>query len=228
MKLDQLAALVEKLRKTAIDEPLLVVAKEAFEYRDQSAKVAAILKLVRAAHGVSAIDLLCHAGLFIDFGALIRCVNDSVSEIYFLLEDFPGTSGNVDQFIAEFFARTIDGHLSHKMAEVPTKKIRSARIRVLRGSHDDAAHKLLERIFRTFSGYVHASYAHIMEVYNGNTCDFNLRGVPSVIQRDMQMQHVNEAAKSVLLAAAFIAQTLGLIELNREIMQLEDTWMTLN
>jgi hypothetical protein len=122
VKLDQLTTLVEKLRKAAIGEPLWVVEKEVFEYQDRSAKVAAVLKLVRAAHGVSAIDRLCRAGLFIDFGALIRCVNDSVSEIYFLLEEFPGTSGNVDQFIAEFFARTIDGYLSDETAQVPTKK----------------------------------------------------------------------------------------------------------
>jgi hypothetical protein len=66
-----------------------------------------------------------------------------------------------------------------------------------------------------------------MEVYNGNTRDFNLRGVPSVAQRDMRMQYVDVAAISVLHAAAFIAQTLGLTELHREIMRLEDTWPTL-
>ena len=89
MKLDQLATLVEKLRKEAVGEPLWVAKREVFEYPEQSAKVTALLKLVRAAHGVGAIDLLCRAGFFIDFGALIRCINDSVNEIYFLLEEFP-------------------------------------------------------------------------------------------------------------------------------------------
>jgi hypothetical protein len=104
VKLDQLAALVEKLRKAAIGEPLWMAEKQVFEYPEPSAKVVTVLKLVRAAHGLSAIDLLCRAGLFIDAGALMRCVNDSLSEIYFLLEDFPNTSSNVDQFIAEFRA----------------------------------------------------------------------------------------------------------------------------
>lgn len=223
MKLDEVAALVEKLRKAAIGEPIWVAEKNAFEYPDRSAKVVAVLKLVRAVHGVSAIDLLCRAGLFIDFGALIRCVNNSVREIYFLLEPFPGTSGNVDQFIAEFFARTIDGHLSDETPQVPGKKIRSAVVRVLNGgAHDDATRKLLEKIHKTFSGYVHASYSHIMEVYNGHTRDFNLRGVPSPAQHDGQMQHVDLAANSVLDAAAFIARTLGLTELQREIRELVD------
>ena len=67
---------------------------------------------------------------------------------------------------------------------------------------------------------MHASYAHIMEVYNGSACDFNLRGVPSLKQRDMRIKYIDETAISVLSAAAFIAQTLGLKKLEREIMLL--------
>ena len=228
MKLDQLATLVEKLRKEAVGEPLWVAKREVFEYPEQSAKVTALLKLVRAAHGVGAIDLLCRAGFFIDFGALIRCINDSVNEIYFLLEEFPRSSGIVDKFVAEFFSRTIDGHLSSDIPQIDTKKIRSARVRVLKDRHDDATRKLLEKIFKVFSGYVHASYAHIMEVYNGSACDFNLRGVPSPKQRDMRIEYIDETAISVLSAAAFIAQTLGLKKLEREIMLLSDAWATLD
>jgi hypothetical protein len=178
VNLDQLATLVERLRKEAIGEPLWLAEKQAFEYQDHSAKVVAILKLVRAMHGVNSIDLLCSRGFFIDSGALIRCINDCVSEVYFLLEEFPKNTSNIDQFVKEFFGGSIDGYLSDETHQVPTKKIRSAVVRVLKGRHDDATRNLLERIFKTFSGYVHASYAHIMEVYNGATFDFNLKGVP--------------------------------------------------
>jgi hypothetical protein len=92
VNLDQLATLVERLRKEAIGEPLWIAEKQAFEYQDHSAKVVAILKLVRAMHGVNSIDLLCRRGFFIDSGTLIRCINDCVSEVYFLLEEFPKDS----------------------------------------------------------------------------------------------------------------------------------------
>ncbi|MGC9197127.1 MAG: hypothetical protein ACP5IL_17030 [Syntrophobacteraceae bacterium] len=219
MNLDQLAALVEKLRKEAIGEPLWIAGKDVFEYQDHSARVVAILKLIRAMHGVNAIDLLCRAGFFIDLGVIVRCVNDCISEIYFLLEDFPKTSDNVDRFVTAFFASTIDGYLSNKEPMVLTKKIRSSVVRVLNGEHDDALRKLLERIFKTFSGYVHADYAHIMEVYNGAAFDFNVKGVPAIEQRVMRMDHVEVAAISVLYAAAFIARTLDMTELNQEIMR---------
>jgi len=123
MNLEQVFILVERLRKRAIGEPKRIVDKGVFEYQDHSAKVVAVLKLTRAAHGVSAFNLLCRSGLFIDFGVIIRCVNDCVEEVYFLLEDFPKTSRNVDQFVQSFFENTIDGYLSNETPAVPTKKL---------------------------------------------------------------------------------------------------------
>ena len=76
MNLEQVFILVERLPKRAIGEPKRIVDKGVFEYQDHSAKVVAVLKLTRAAHGVSALNLLCRSGLFIDFGVIIRCVND--------------------------------------------------------------------------------------------------------------------------------------------------------
>jgi hypothetical protein len=205
MNLDQLCILVERLRKEAIGEPEKVAERHAYEYQDQSAKVVAVLKLIRAAHGVNALDLLCRSGLFLDFGAIFRCVNDCTEEVYFLLENFPTASGNVDQFVRSFFESTMDGYLSKETPAVPRKKIRSAEVRVFKGNPDDGMLRMSENIYKTFCGYVHADYAHIMEVYEGKSRDFNLAGVPSVQQRQMRMEHVEVAAESVLHAASFIA-----------------------
>lgn len=95
MKLEVLFALIEALRKEAIGEPEWVEEKGVFEYREQSIKVVAVLKLVRAAHGLSAIDVLCRSGLFIDAGAIMRCVSDCSDEVFFLLEEYPNASEHV-------------------------------------------------------------------------------------------------------------------------------------
>jgi hypothetical protein len=136
--------------------------------------------LIRAAQGVNALNLLCRHGLFIDLGVIFRCVHDSDAEIYFLLEEFPKTSSNVDQFVKSFFESTIDGYLSLETPPVPTKKIRSAMVRVLKDRQDEETHIRIQNIYKTFSGYVHANYAHIMEIYNGGTLDFSLAGVSSI------------------------------------------------
>jgi hypothetical protein len=208
--------LIERLRTEAIGEPEWMVEKCVYEYREHSAKVVAILKLIRAAHGITTLELLCRSGLFIDLGVVLRCEYETIMEVYFLLEEFPNSSTSVDQFVKSFFEATIDGYLSRETHSVQTRKIRAGMVRVLKGRQDEETQAIIDRIYQTFSGYVHANYAHIMEVYNGNTA-FNLTGVPSVRQREMRAELVEQAAISLVNAVAFVAQTLGLIELQRDI-----------
>lgn len=217
MDLKAINALIERLRRETIGAPEWVPAKGVFEYREQSSTVVAVLKLVRAAHGVAAVEKLCASGLFVDAGAIMRCIGDCCDEIHFLLEQHPATSGHVHQFVKAFFEATIDSDMDDEATPaVPVKKIRAAVVRVLKGRHDDATQKVMEGTHKTFSGYIHANYAHVMEVYNGGPDDFNLAGVPSASLRAERMQYVDVAVTSVLLAAAFIAQTLTLHELHVE------------
>lgn len=87
LDLGGLCILIGRLRKSAIGEPHKITETDAFENQNHSAAAVAVLKLVRAAHGLNAMNVLCRSGLFIDFGAIIRCVNDAVDEVYFLLRN---------------------------------------------------------------------------------------------------------------------------------------------
>ena len=148
----------------------------------------------------------------------MTCKTETI-KAYFLLETFPNKSTKVDKFVKSFFESTIDGYLSNETHPVSTEKIRSAMVRVLKGTHDDEVRKMTDTIYRTFCGYVHANYAHIMEIYNGHTYDFNIKGVPSIEERQKRMELVDLAAKGVLHAAAFIAHTLDLTDLHHDIVQ---------
>jgi hypothetical protein len=219
MRPDQLFPLVERLRIEAIGTPEFILETQAYVYKEQSAKVVAVLKIIRATQGLSAMKLLCQSGLFIDFGVAIRCVNDCIDEVYFLLEEFPKTSSNVDRFVKGFFESkmTIGGHLSQTTPAVETAKIRSARVRYLKGRHDEATRKLLDRVYKTFSGYVHANCAQIMETFGGAARNVNLAGIPSIEERQKRMEYVGLETNEVLLAASFIAHTLGLNSLHQDI-----------
>jgi hypothetical protein len=217
MDVYKLRSLIERLRKEAIGRPEWNESKSVYEYKEQTPRVVAVLKLVRAAHGLSALEVLCRMGLFIDAGAIMRCISDCAEEVYFLLENYPRTNDHVEQFVKRFFEATIDeDYLADQTPDVPTKKVRSAVVRVLKGRNDDATRKLMERIYRVFCGYVHANYAHVMEVYNGALDDFNLAGVPSEKQRAIKSQYVEVSSESVLHAAAFLAFTLGLKGVHEE------------
>jgi hypothetical protein len=145
-----------------------------------------------------------------------------MEEIYFLLEDYPNAQGHVETFVRAFFASTIDGYLTDDTPPVQTKKIRAAVVRVLKGTRDEDTRSRLERIYKTFCGYVHADYAHIMEVYNGATKDFNLTGVFSARKREVQAQFVELTANSVLHAAAFMTQKFELREIHELSLKMMD------
>lgn len=211
MELNRIHILIESFRKEVIGGPGWVKDKHVFEYDQKSVVTVVLLKLIRAAQGLTALQLLCRAGLFIDMGSSLRGVNDCVEEVYFLLEAYPEKhSAHVERFIGNFFEGTIDGYLDVTTHQVQREKIRSARVRVLQGNHDDATQKLLERIYKTFSGYTHAGYAHILEIYNGGKDSFNLDGVPSDEVRKAWTEHFTLACNSVLMASAFAAQKFGM------------------
>jgi hypothetical protein len=210
--------LADELRKQAIGEPAWIPGKHVYEYADQSPKVVAVLKLMRMAEGVVAFNLLRANGLFVDMGAIVRCVHDCDAEIYFLLEKYPAASLDVDKFTKAFFKQTIDGYLDVETTPVPAKKIRAAMVRVLRGQHDHGTTEMLQRGHKAFCGYVHAGYAHIMETYGGGPKpSFNLMGVPSLVERQKRLEFVELAGRSIMYCAAFIAHSLELEELRREI-----------
>jgi hypothetical protein len=222
MDLDKLFSIAEKLRIQAIGEPVWIPDKGVFEYTNQSVEVVAVLKAIRATQGIKSLYLLCENGLFIDMGAIYRCVSDCSAEIYFLLEQYPRTSGNVEKFVNAFFQTTIDGYLNVETEHVPTKKIHASMVRTLTGlKQDEETHTRILNIYKTFCGYTHANYSHIMQIYGGAppVLSFNLAGVPSVRQREMHMQLVGQAYFSVLYSIGFAARKFGLTKLYHEVVQ---------
>ena len=86
MNFEKLSNLTELLQKRVIGDPIWIDKKNVFEYSVQSVEVVAVLKAIRAVHGIKSMQILCEKGLFIDMGAIYRCVNDCCEEIHFLLE----------------------------------------------------------------------------------------------------------------------------------------------
>jgi hypothetical protein len=207
MELNRIHILIESLRKEVLGRPKWVADKDVFEYNEQSIATVVMLKLIRAAQGLSALRVLCRSGLFIDMGSSLRGVNDCAEEVYFLLETYPAKpSAHVEQFVKNFFEGTIDGYLDITTHQVQRDKIRNACVRVLKGSHDDATQKQFEHIYKAFCGYTHAGYANIMEVYNGSLDSFNLAGVPSDKVRKGWEEHFALVCNALLMAGAFAAQ----------------------
>jgi hypothetical protein len=220
--LEQVQYWLETLERNHIDSPRWNQEKHVFEYDDVTVKVVAFLKLVRAVQSLRSLQVLCENGLFIDFSTIIRCITDCLNEVYFLLETYPDQSSNVTKFIANFRETTIDGHLSPSTDVVESKKIQNSKARALgKGAEFNNAQEAIRRIFKTFSGYIHSNYSHIMQIYGGKPTDlrFQLSGVSS---RDEKLKHsllIGEMVNMVAMTIAFMAQKLGLWQLGKEIVK---------
>ncbi len=174
-KLQQIQQWTETLQRKVIGEPQFIEEREVFEYPEVTIEVISVLKLIRAVQSLKSLELLCNNGLFIDMSTIYRCINDCEAEIIFLLEKYPEKSRLVEKFIKNFSQTTIDQNLDIGTEQVLSKKIYNAKARVLSQSgnyHQVGA--MIKRIYKTFSGYVHANYSHIMEVYGISNKSYSL------------------------------------------------------
>jgi hypothetical protein len=84
----------------------------------------------------------------------------------------------------------------------------------------DSAMKKIRNVYEIFSGYVHAQYPHIMEIYGGpiGARKFNTGGVISKQKMEIYTRLTEETIKSTELTLAFIAFKLDKPKLFLEIL----------
>jgi hypothetical protein len=192
---------------------------ETFVYKKVTAKHVAYLKAVRAVSSLHALPLLYQRGLVIDGGTIVRCINEALSEIFFVLENYPTMSSKVERFIDHFSSTQADTD-EKEPHPVPSRKIHSAQARLFEKqlNFSDMIRKI-RNIYVTFSGYVHAQYPHILEIYGGRAphLKFNTSGVLSTEKRQFYAKLIEATIDSTEIAIAFIAFKLGMNDLFLEI-----------
>ena len=192
-----------------------------FVYNAVTVTHVAYLKSIRAVSSLHALPVLYGHGLLIDGGTIVRCINEALSEIFFLLENYPTTSSKVEGFIEHFLAPQTSGE-EKEAHPVASRKIHSAEARVFEKqlNFTDSMRRI-RNVYETFSGYVHGQYPHIMEIYGGRpeNLKFCTSGVLSMEKRRFYTQLIDATITSTELAIAFVAFKLGMNDLFLEIRQ---------
>ncbi|HEY0915664.1 MAG TPA: hypothetical protein VGE22_12405 [Solimonas sp.] len=153
-----------------------------FRFREQTIHQALILKLARVITGLRAVDVLLQAGLLQEQGAICRMLDEIDEDIMFLVAAV--TNDRVTElhqrYLAGFWAELFADPAHHagqvKKPDAPRrKKIHAYVSRVLNEGAPPA--QALEDLSRTYSGYVHAASACVMDMYGGDPPHFHLRGM---------------------------------------------------
>ncbi len=204
-----------------------------YRFRRQGFEEAIVLKVARLITLLQSGKLLLDQGFLQEVGAIQRSLDEVDSDILFLCG--PLIFGNQErahtQYLDDFFAEEFDQPRdalgsTQKRSRVRRSKIRAYNARAYAaGLAVDRAIKVLETIDNAYSGFVHASSVHTMDMYYGNPPKFHIHGMKGTSrQRDSQDDFKNYIYRSVG-SMAFAAKALDCERLFEELYALSTAVM---
>jgi|CXWL01.1.fsa_nt_gi hypothetical protein len=147
------------------------------------------LKCLRAISSLNAALILLRSGFIQEVGALCRCIDEFCEDVHYLATPL-GEEGKYSQdqqrLVEEFFQEEFLDSNSPLLEVAPRNRVSRDKVRAgiarIQGQpinpHD--TNHLFRTIDKSFSGYVHGAYVHIMEMYVGpelERCRFHTRGM---------------------------------------------------
>lgn len=176
--------------------------------------------LLRAVRVVSALEsciLLWNSGHVQEVGVIGRTIIDFLHDIVFILEEQPsgGLSPIQEKLLNEWAKEplinpAIPFEGTTIRTEVSRQKINAGVARVINVINPHDQQKMLEILEKTYSGYVHANYAQVMEMYGGNPPHFHTRGMQNTPRISEWRGFLTTQLHHALSVFTFMSYRLGL------------------
>ncbi|MCX8502210.1 MAG: hypothetical protein ORO03_11075 [Alphaproteobacteria bacterium] len=215
---------------TAFEPPIIVKdgSMAWFRYEKQSDVLLCFLKGVKLVSTLNAALVLLRQGYALEVGALCRMADDFCFEIMFMIKTLDGDKPSKDQerFFHEFFQEEFenpDHPLSSSQIRdsVPRRKIFAAFGQLAKEELNPSdAQTTLMTIHRTFSGYVHGAYPHIMEMYEGKSARFRMSGMSNTRREAEWRVQLTMYVYRAIMASELVSRKLGLKDIERSIREL--------
>lgn len=172
---------------------------------------AMLLKQAAALHYLHAAITLCDADLFVAQGAMQRMADEASDDVCFLASGIiEGPKPLHEKFLLAFWSDHDedcgDTSAVNKPSSVKREKIHAA----LNASSDDPyrAGVIAKRLHMTYSGFVHAASANVMDLYDGGRHTFAVDGGPEY-HRESHVHDVWNYCYRAGLAFQASARALG-------------------
>jgi hypothetical protein len=211
-----------------VPPPRQIQFRDGFVFRfvEQSLEQALLLKFARVATGLRAIDVLLKAGLLQEMAATCRMLDEIGEDIAFLAA--PLTNDKVTElherylrgFWAEEFQDSDNTLARHQKPDTPKRSKIQAYVQRTLNPVDNPSQMsdVSQAVSSTYSGFVHASAAQVLDLYGGDPPRFHIEGMQQTPRMD---DHVYDAwnyfyraiATGIIVARAFgdrsLSRTLG-------------------
>jgi hypothetical protein len=195
-----------------------------YTYESPTVKHVCLLKAVRIVSGLNALLVLFEAGYATEMGILIRAIGDCMNAIYFLLEHFPDTALEAEKYVSDFFQDIIEepellAEQGKKTYRTKVKKIHASRARLLSEHINFPIDRdLVYKTYSAYSGYVHAAYRNIMEMYGGQPePKFRMQGMKGTTRISDWEAIFVAFVRSSALVFGYMAEKYGKLDLIHEI-----------
>ena len=157
----------------------------AFRYEEKTIYQAIVQKLARMVSTLDAARLLLNNGFVQEQASLQRILGEIQEDISFLfhgvLQDDHQSSlhrSYLEAFFEEEFDTDTAIESTQKRPMISRQKIQAYLARTKFSDDDPSTGKeLLRTNHKMYSGYVHAASPHIMDMYEGNSGQFHMRGM---------------------------------------------------
>jgi hypothetical protein len=179
---------------------------------------ALVLKLARIVTGLLALDVLLARGLLQEVGCIQRVLDEVGEDIYFLVASVTNgeRTDKHDRYLAAFWGEQFPDPNNamarqKKPDSVPRNKIVGyVHETLLAGevANSDAA-DASHNVSSTYSGFIHARAAHVMDLYGGDPPQFHLRGMLGTPRMDDSVHDAWNYFYRGLMAAAAVAKAFG-------------------
>ncbi len=155
-----------------------------FRYKEHIPEVVAIQKLSRISTGLKASVALLDLGLYQELGAVFRMLDEFREDVQFMCDAIRKQciSDIQRRFIEEFFQEEFDSgnplESTQKRDRIPRRQIQAALANIgAEVLNPSDAQEVYRTLANTFSGYVHGSSVHILEMYGEDPPRYCLSGM---------------------------------------------------
>ena len=155
-----------------------------FRYAVHAPQIVQLCKAVRAVSAFNGCLNMLPDGLYAEIMIVLRSAYDFIAEIFYLHEGFQSQAPMLDhqRFIDHFFeehGNTIEEIMANppRASVVERKKIHASQARILAPRNQYDMQKRVAAIDAIMSGYTHGAYPTAMELYEGGTERFRMRGM---------------------------------------------------
>lgn len=196
-------------------------------YREKTLEQALVIKSARVISGLSAGWHLLGLGFLQEVGAIQRMLDEIDADITFLSGPliFGIREDSHQKYLDEFFSEEFDKPgdaigSTQKRNRVSRKTIRAYNARVMNfGEPVDKMVAVNETIEKAYSGYIHATSVHVMDMYFGDPPKWHVHGMAETFRHeDSKRDFINYIYRSVG-ALSFVAKGFRLDDLSIHLWQ---------